>query len=72
MFVKCSKPRRPDRQGKVPQARPQSAPSARPLAQGVENSQPFLNFGCGSSNRSLGDKKTFNVKAACAVSILVL
>ena len=68
MFVSRSKPHRPDRQGKVPRARPKSAPSARPLAQGVEINQPFYNFGSGTNDTCTGDKKTFNVRASSAVS----
>ncbi|XP_045181996.2 centriole, cilia and spindle-associated protein-like [Mercenaria mercenaria] len=67
VFVKRSKPLRPDRQGKVPRARPQSAPSARPLAQGVETKKPFYNYGAGTDNTCTGNKKTFNVRASSAV-----
>ncbi|XP_060596424.1 centriole, cilia and spindle-associated protein-like isoform X1 [Ruditapes philippinarum] len=67
VFVSKIKPHRPDRQGKIPRARPQSAPSARPLAQGVVTMNPFYNFGSGTNDACTGDKKTFNVRASSAV-----
>lgn len=73
------RPRRPDRVGKLPLARPASAPSARPKSAAsekpgakpkVENNgeQPFYNYGGGAVDRTLGEKKTFNVRASSAVS----
>lgn len=67
LFVKCSRPRRPDRQNKLPKCRPQSAPGSRPVSQSVETTKPFYNFGAGSKDTSTGDKKTFNVRASSAV-----
>lgn len=73
VFVK-RKPRRPDRLGKLPKCRPQSAPSFRPKSAASEKVQdkgskaePFMNYGGGAVDRSLGDKKTFNVRASSAV-----
>ncbi|XP_052766072.1 uncharacterized protein LOC128207277 [Mya arenaria] len=78
-FVKRSKPRRPDRVGKLSGARPLSAPGARPKSapppatanerpvSQAGPSHPFYNYGGGAGNRVLGDKKTFNVRASAAV-----
>ena len=70
VFVKRSKPHRPDRCDKIPAARPKSAPADRLVSQSQEpekNKVPFLAFGCGVNSRNLGNKKTFNVRATSAV-----
>ena len=71
IFVKKSKPRRPDRLNKVPriQIRPNSAPASRQSNQEPAKSQPFLAYGCGAAERETSTKKTFNVRASSAVSI---
>lgn len=67
VFVKCSRPRRPDRVKKIPKCRPVSAPLSRPQSDLMAKSQPFLNYGCGDRELETGDKKTFNVRASSAV-----
>ncbi|KAH3794448.1 uncharacterized protein LOC127836984 [Dreissena polymorpha] len=69
VFVKRLKPRRPDRVSNPAAARPQSAPSRRPKSASspAPPPQPFLNYGSGSNDQTLGDKKTFNVRASSAV-----
>lgn len=69
IFVKKSKPRRPDRLNKVPriQIRPKSAPASRQSNQEPAKSQPFLAYGCGAAERETSTKKTFNVRASSAV-----
>lgn len=69
IFVKKSRPRRPDRINKVPriQIRPKSAPSSRQSNREPTKSQPFLAYGCGDNERETSTKKTFNVRASSAV-----
>lgn len=66
------RPKRPDRLCKMPKARPQSAPGSRPKSAATEKpasgSKPFYNYGGGAVDESLGQKKTFNVRASSAVS----
>ena len=71
------KPRRPDRLCKVPKARPQTAPSSRPRTavsfdHANDKVKPFMNYGGGADDLSLGAKKTFNVRASSAVSFILI
>ena len=70
IFVKKSRPRRPDRLNKVPrlQVRPKSAPPAQQPAKEPAKHQPFIAYGCGAAERETGIQKTFNVRASSAVS----
>lgn len=74
LFVKRDRPCRPDRvpmepTKKVPiqKVRPSSAPSKRSARKVEHSSGVFVNYGCGSDERTTGEKTTFNVRASSAV-----
>lgn len=64
-FGKVPRPKRPDRQDKIPRARPTSAPALRGTC--TARSEPFVAYGCGARDDTLGEKKTFNIRASSAV-----
>ena len=74
MFVKKSRPKRPDRLNKVPrlQVRPKSAPPPQQSAKEPAKPKPFIAYGCGSAEKETGVQKTFNVRASSAVSTVNL
>ena len=73
MFVKKSRPKRPDRLNKVPrlQVRPKSAPPPQQSAKEPAKPKPFIAYGCGSAEKETGVQKTFNVRASSEVSTVI-